>query len=100
MLLAQRGAPPAVLVRCPAFLPQAERIFEAYWDIDRSEWGTPLFSGMRQVLDEFGWTEPSQRRLVRALWRSMAADEAQAREERRKAAEAISKRPGPDAGDD
>lgn len=87
MLLARRGDPPAVLLRRVEFLPTAERVYAAYWEIDRSEWGVPLFSGMRAVLDEYGWTDPEQRRAVRGLWRAMYGEEAKAREVKRKAAD-------------
>lgn len=85
---ARRGDPPAVLLRCVDFLPSAERIYEAYWELDRSEWGQPLFASKQAVLTEYGWTAPAERRFVRDLWRAMQGEERKLREEQRKAAEA------------
>jgi hypothetical protein len=87
LLLAKRGTPPDVLLRRVDFLPSAERLYRGYWEIDRSEWGVPLMSGMRAVLDEYGWTDPFERGEIRDLWRSMHREESKARDEKRKAAE-------------
>jgi hypothetical protein len=44
-------------------------------------------SGMRAVLDEYGWIEPSERHAIRRLWKAMYSEESKARDEKRKAAE-------------
>lgn len=94
LLKARRGDPPAVLLRCVEFLPSAERIYEAYWEIDRSEWGAPVFTSKLAVLTEFGWKTPAERRFVRDLWRAMYGEERKVREEQRKAADAAKKEAG------
>lgn len=98
LLKAQRGDPPAVLQRHIELYPAAERIWAAYWEVDRSEWGVPLTAGMRAVLDEYGWTDPFERRAIRKLWRLMYSEESKAREAKRKAAKGG--KPGTGKGSD
>lgn len=86
LLKAQRGDPPTILRRHVELYPAAERLWAAYWEVDRSEWGVPLTTGMRAVLDEYGWTDPLERRAIRKLWRLMYSEESKAREAKRKAA--------------
>ncbi len=100
LLLARRGDPPAVLKRHVDLYPAAERIWEAYWEIDRSEWGVPLTTGMREVLDEYGWTNPQERRAIRKLWRLMYSEEHADREAKRKAAKNKKKKPGREGSSD
>lgn len=38
------------------------------------------------MLDEYGWTDPLERRAIRKLWRLMYSEEFKAREAKRKAA--------------
>lgn len=53
---------------------------------------------MREVLTEYGWTDPHERRAIRRLWRLMYSEESAAREAKRKAAK--DKTPGPGKGPD
>lgn len=63
--------------------PEAARIFEAYFEIDRSDFGRPLFASAVAVLNEYGWTEPEERRLIRRFWRRMWDAEYDIREQKR-----------------
>lgn len=84
LLMLQKGLPAhPVLERRVDLLPTAARIYAAFWELDRSEFGSVVPSSMFAVLDEYGWTDRDERQLIRSIWRSMARADSEVREEQR-----------------
>lgn len=42
--------------------------------------GALVFSSMRDVLDEYGWTDSTLRQEIRRIWRAMNGEEREVRE--------------------
>lgn len=74
-----------MLQRRVEFLPGAARIFNGFQEVDRNERGGLVFRSMVAVLDEYGWHELDERRMVRRCWRAMRAVEVEFEEKRRAA---------------
>jgi len=79
---ANEGPARRFMQSCPAVYSWAVEWYEGFYECDRDGMtGALTFGGMCAVFDEYGITDPWERRQVRGIWRSMDAARRDKRDE-------------------
>lgn len=89
--MAARGDPHPVIARRPTLLEALSPVLDAFHELDRDPEGRPLLSSMRQMLDELGIAERTERDAWRGHWWALWQAEVEVERERQARREALRK---------